>query len=76
MELASGTFGLVVGAGIANAEHKRSESKECQMRNYEAVTKIAEQSLNQDWRRKVKIFGSKVNFKDELIEILYRFESI
>lgn len=59
-----------------NAVYKSNESRESLMRAHEAVKKIDEEGLDQDWQRVVKVSDSYVKYNDVFIEMISDFASM
>lgn len=75
-EQPSRSLELTLDKGKAIAVYKASWSKESQMRNHEKVINSDREHLEQDWRNKVQIAVTCVEFKDNHTETLSAFESI
>lgn len=53
--------------GEGNTVYKPIDSKEFQLRDHKAVSKIDEDGLHQDWCQEIEITEFYVQFKDEFL---------
>lgn len=69
-----GPYGTTTGEPDINAVYKMAESKNCYMKNHEAVIRTDEERLHQDWRQQVMIADFHVEYKADFICMLLDFQ--